>query len=54
MITIKCTKSEKEDLINILEHANYCVVANDCSEVGTIDCKKCLNMNINWEVNDGE
>ncbi len=53
MITIKCTKSEKEDLINILEHANYCMIADDCAEVGTADCRKCLNMNINWEIDNG-
>lgn len=52
MITIKCTKSEKEDLINILEHANYCMISDDCSDVGTTDCRKCLNMNINWEINN--
>ena len=51
MITIKCTKSEKEDLINILEHANYCVI-DDCSEIRVADCRRCLNININWEINN--
>jgi len=50
MITIKCTKSEKADLVNILERANYCVIAADCSQAGTTDCKKCIETNINWEI----
>ena len=53
MIKITCTKSEKADLINILEHANYCMIADDCSHVGTTDCRKCLNMNIEWEITNG-
>ena len=52
MITIKCTELEKENLINILEHATFCMIADSCSEVGTTDCRKCLNMNIDWEISD--
>lgn len=53
MIKITCTKSEKADLVDILLHANFCMVAEDCSKVVVSDCKKCIENNINWEITDG-
>ena len=54
-ITCKCTKAEKETLLNALIAGELCIYEGDFSVCyGAGYCRQCLEKKIEWEIEDGE